>query len=143
MRKVRVWKPSRLSAGWSTALSPQISDSNAEPSAVKCPTTVKSRCPKRIFSPMPQPAKRGAMRLPTIASSVPGVNMRPSTILTAERTARPSGLIARTVTLEEPGCPSRGLLVTTTISGLASGRPSGPVATSGWERTMLAASREM
>ncbi|TMQ68712.1 MAG: hypothetical protein E6K80_14000 [Candidatus Eisenbacteria bacterium] len=49
----------------------------------------------------------------------------------------------RTVTFELPGCPRRGLLVTTTSSALTSGRPPGPGATSGIARRMFAWSRPM
>ena len=57
------------------------------------------------------------------------MKLRPRTISIPPRTANAIGETPRIVTLV--GCPSlrRGLLLTTTISGEASGRPSAPRAT--------------
>src|SRR5438034_1942526 len=81
------------------------------------------------------------MRSPTITSSLPGRNMRPAVILTCGRIASDPASMPRTVTFDDPGCPSRGLFVTTTRSALTSGLPSGPVATSLDARRISACAR--
>jgi hypothetical protein len=100
---------SRSSAGPSTAASPQISDSNAEPPPEKWPTTVKVRFWSDVVA---DPAVgRLAMRWPMITSSVPG-RARPS-ILIAGRSASEVGSMPRTFTFELPGWPMRGIEFTT------------------------------
>ena len=93
-------------------------------------------------SPTRQLAKRRPIRRPMITSSVPGVNARPSVILIAGRRLSDVRSTPRTLTFDEPGCPSRGIELTTTRSALTSGRPSGPAAIAGCARMMLTASRD-
>jgi hypothetical protein len=83
------------------------------------------------------------MRLATMTSSVPGVNMRPWTSVMPPRSSGAAGSTPRSMTFDEPFCPRRSLFTTITISTLARGRPSGPTATSGSALRMFAWSSVM
>lgn len=56
------------------------------------------------------------MRAPTMASSEPGVGMRPSTMVTAGRSFRAASVVPRTCTLATPSAPSFSRASTTTTS---------------------------
>ena len=75
---------------------------------------------------------------PATISDVPGRNMRPSTMRTCGRSARPRR--RRRESRRWPGLPvSRlGRLISTTVSFDTSLRPSAPVAISGWVSTIAA-----
>ena len=81
--------------------------------------------------------------LGTTSRSVPGVNMRPATMVSPPRRSAAAGSTPRTMTLDEPVWPSRGLFTTITISALARGRPSGPTATAGCAFRMFTCSSVM
>src|SRR6267142_1158975 len=112
------------------SFSPQISDSNAEPAAVKWQVTVQSRPAKRSVCPMPVCGKRCTRRLPTQTSARPDVGRCPSVTLTLDRTSQARSLTPRTTTLAT--CVVSNTLpsgIRTYTSGDTSGRPSAAVAT--------------
>ena len=95
----------RWNALLSVLASPQISDSNDAPSALKWPTTLKRRFCSTSSSPTLQCSKRGPIVAPTMSSSVPGVNMRPSTIVGLARTPIAARSTPRTRMFDVPFWP--------------------------------------
>ena len=96
------WNASPRNTGMICSFSPQISDSNAEPLAVKRHTTVQSRPAKRSVSPTPVWSKRPAIFSPTQISDFPDSGRRPATTWMLERTDQTAGLTPRTTTLASP-----------------------------------------
>jgi hypothetical protein len=81
------------------SFSPQISDSKAEPPAVKRQTTSHERPAKRSLSPTCVSMKRPERRLPTHTSARPETGRCPSTTCTFARTVHAWSLMPRTTTL--------------------------------------------
>ena len=82
----------------SCSFSPQISDSKAEPPAVKRQATVQSRPAKRIVSPTPVWLNRPAILSPTQISDFPDSGRLPATMSRFERTDQTEALTPRTTT---------------------------------------------
>jgi len=93
-RKERDWNTSPRSAGITCSFSPQISDSNAEPPAVKWHTTSHGRPAKCIDCPTAVLGKRPTSFRPRQISFLPVAGSLPSTTFTLFRTCQ-----ARSLTL--------------------------------------------
>jgi hypothetical protein len=109
-----------------TSRSPSTSDSYDEPVAVNSPTISSGRLRRSSnFCPSPTPLNRPLIALPTMASLVPGFGMRPLTIFSSGRNAKPSAGVPRTSTFESPPEPSASsAVITMTTSPIAPAPPT-------------------
>ena len=134
-------KDTRRNACMSCSTSPQISELKPVLPASNTPTTAHSRAAKPMVRPNSAPSNRAATPWPTAISARPGRGSRPASMRTCGRMASEAAEIPRIVTLELEPEPRLRRLISTTTSRAASGRPSGPVAISGWVSATPASAR--